>query len=430
VWLRASCCVLVASWVAFLAAPAAAEHSAVERPAAAKAEQPTAENVVVATGARLGGDDSRARLIIDLSRAVELTAFTLADPYRVVIDLPQIAFRLPAKTGEAGRGLVKAFRYGLIMTGCSRIVVDAAGPVRIDKAFVLAAVDDQPARLVLDLVRIDRETFMRNLALEMKPARRADPAHKTELPAAADDHADRRPVVVLDPGHGGLDSGTSAANGATEKAIVLEFARALRDKLDKAGKYRVVMTRTDDSFVPLGERVKIARANKAALFISIHADALKRRDGESHGATVYTVSDKASDAEAERLAESENKADMIAGVDLSAEPGEVADILIDLAQRETKTFSIQFAHTLVNELKSAARLHKRPLRSAGFKVLKAPDIPSVLVELGYVSSQSDLKLMTSDPWREHTADAIAEAVNRFFAKRLAQTQRLERQTAR
>jgi N-acetylmuramoyl-L-alanine amidase len=374
------------------------------------------ENSVTATDARLGGDETRTRFIVDLSRTVDLAAFTLADPYRIVVDLPQIAFQLPPKVGESGRGLIKAFRFGLVMQGGSRIVLDAAGPVRIDKAFVLDSIDGQPARLVLDLVAIDRDTFLRNLALEGKQRRAVDTPRKPDRDSAAS--ADPRPLVVLDPGHGGLDSGTMAASGEVEKTIVFEFAQQLRDKLEKSGKYRVLLTRNDDSFVPLGDRVRMARSNKAALFVSIHADALGRK-AEARGATVYTLSENASDAEAARLAEAENKADAIAGVDLSGEADDVADILIDLAQRETKTFSAQFARTLVGELKTAARLHKNPLKAAGFKVLKAPDVPSVLVELGYVSSPQDLKLMTSDTWRQRATDSIVQAVNGFFATRLA-----------
>ena len=169
---------------------------------------------------------------------------------------------------------------------------------------------------------------------------------------------------------------------------MLDFALLLRDQLEKSGKYRVVMTRTDDTFIPLADRVRMARIRQAALFISIHADALRKGEGEAQGATVYTLSETASDAEAGRLAESENRADVIAGIDLSHEPGDVADILIDLAQRETKAFSMHFAKTLVGEHASkVARMHKNPLKSAGFKVLKAPDVPSVLIELGYVSSK-------------------------------------------
>ena len=372
------------------------------------------ENAATATDVRLGGDETRTRFILDLSKPVVLAAFTLADPYRVVLDLPQIAFHLPAKSGETGRGLVKAFRYGLVMPGGSRIVIDATGPVRVDKAFVLDPVDGQPARLVLDLVSIDRATFLRVLAIE-KPRRTTEPRASEAPPAAGDD----RPMIVIDPGHGGLDTGTTAASGEMEKAIVLEFALELRDKLEKQGKYRVTMTRSDDSFVSLPERVRIARLKKAALFISIHADALPRRDPDTRGATVYTASEEASDAEAAKLAEAENRADVIAGVDLSAEPDDVADILIDLAQRETKAFSTQFARTMVGELRTAVRLHKNPLRGAGFRVLKAPDIPSVLVELGYVTSRHDLKLMTSDAWRRRATSAMVQAVDRFFGRRIA-----------
>src|SRR5262249_22684386 len=139
----------------------------------------------------------------------------------------------------------------------------------------------------------------------------------------------------------------------------------------------------------------------------------------AEGATVYTLSEHASDAEAGRLAESENKADVIAGVDLSREPDDIADILIDLAQRETKNFSIQFARTVLGELKATARLHKNPLKSAGFRVLTAPDVPSVLIELGYVSSRQDLKHLVSDSWRSRAGDSIAQAVQTFFAQRLA-----------
>jgi N-acetylmuramoyl-L-alanine amidase len=386
------------------------------------AARASSEDYPVVTEARLLGDETRTRFVADLTRSIELAAFTLADPYRVVIDVPQLAFRLPAKAGESGRGLVKAFRFGLVMQGGSRIVLDVAGPVRVDKAFVLDPVDGQPARLVLDLVAIDRDSFLRNLAIENQ-ARRASaaPAHGEREPAAksADKSADPRPLVVLDPGHGGLDSGTVAPSGETEKAIVLDFALKLRDKLEKTGKYRVALTRTDDHFVPLADRVRLARAGQAALLISVHADALAHRDPEGHGATIYTLSETASDAEAARLADTENRADLIAGVDLTDEPGDVADILIDLAQRETKAFSMHFARALVNEFKLSARLHKRPLKSAGFRVLKAPDVPSALIELGYVTNPQDLKLLTSDAWRSRAADSMVQAVQTFFATRVA-----------
>jgi N-acetylmuramoyl-L-alanine amidase len=374
-----------------------------------------AETFPIATDARLGGDEKQTRFVVDLSRKLDIRVFTLANPYRVVVDLPQVIFHLPAKLGERGRGLVKAFRYGLVMPGGSRIVLDAAGPVRVDKAFVVEEADGLPARLVLDLAAIDRETFQRAAAVDNRP--RAEPERRSEPMKPA--NGDARPIVVLDPGHGGIDTGTRAPTGEQEKALVLDFALMLREKLEKTGKYRVVMTRTDDSFVPLADRVRFARQRQAQLFISIHCDALARREGTAEGATIYTLSEHASDAEAARLAEAENKADVIAGVDLSAEPDDIADILIDLAQRETKNFSAQFARTVVGELRDSARLHKKPLKSAGFRVLTAPDVPSVLIELGYVSSRQDLKQLVSDNWRSKAGDSIVQAVNAYFTPRIA-----------
>jgi N-acetylmuramoyl-L-alanine amidase len=377
---------------------------------------PGADGFPIASDFRIGGDDNQTRFVIDLSRKVDVRAFTLADPYRVVIDLPQIVFQLKPKAGESGRGLIKAFRFGLVMQGGSRIVIDATKPVRIEKAFALDPTESQPARLVLDLAAVDRDTFLRTIALDNRAQR---PDSRKREPEPVRNTGDPRPLVVVDPGHGGIDNGTRAATGEMEKSIVLDFGLLLRDKIEKTGKYRVVMTRTDDTFIPLADRVRLARQRQASLFISVHADALPRGEGDAQGATVYTLSEHASDSEAARLADAENKADVISGVDLSAEPGDVADILIDLAQRETKTFSNQFAHTLVGEMKSVARLHKNPLKSAGFRVLKAADVPSVLVELGYVSNKADLKQLTSDAWRAHTADSIVQAIDTFFTTRLA-----------
>ena len=390
----------------------AAERAAVvEKALAAVVEQQPA-----ATDVRLGGDDKQTRFIVDLTQKIDVTAFALANPYRVVVDLPQVTFKLPDKAGEQSRGLVKAFRFGLIMQGGSRIVLDTKGPVRIDKAFVLAAESGQPARLVLDMVATDRASFLRTLSLSKMPTHTAAAAPSERAPKA---DSDPRPLVVIDPGHGGIDTGAKAASGEMEKDVVLQFAQALRTRLERSGKYRVAMTRSDDTFIPLAERVRFARSRNAALFVSVHADSLPRSEGLAEGATVYTLSENASDAEAARLAEAENRADAIAGVDLTAEPDDVANILVDLAQRETKTYSTLFARTVVGELRSTARLHKHPMKAAGFKVLTAPDVPSVLVELGYMSTKDDLKLLTSAGWQTKTANALAQAVDTFFAPRLA-----------
>jgi N-acetylmuramoyl-L-alanine amidase len=399
--------------------------SAAEGPPPAELQgQATASNFPVASDARLAGDAKLTRFVLDLDKTIQFHAFALDDPYRVVIDIPQINFRLPPGSGTNGRGLVKAFRYGVVMPGGSRMVFDLSGPARIARATMLDAANDQPPRLVIELEEVDRPTFLQSLHAsnrpEFKPAVSESTAAIAPQAAPSQPSAppDARPVVVIDPGHGGVDNGTRSGE-EMEKNLVLAFGLALRDRLEKSGKYRVVMTRSDDTFIPLDDRVKVAHNQAAALFVSIHADYLPRGEGDAQGATIYTVSDKASDAEAERLADSENRADAIGGVDLGEEPTEVADILIDLAQRETRTFSSRFARLLMGEMKGAVRLHKNPLKSAGFRVLKAPDVPSVLVELGYVSNKSDLEHLVSEGWRSKTVAAMGQAIDVFLAKRLA-----------
>jgi N-acetylmuramoyl-L-alanine amidase len=425
-------------------------------------------SVPVASDARLAGDVVHTRFILDLDQSVSFRAFTLTDPYRVVVDLPEINFRVPAGTGVQGRGLVKAFRYGLVLPGGSRIVIDLAGPARIVNSYVLNPANGQPPRLVLELEEVDRTTFLQSVGSdarsELKPTIAATPpiappavaaivpsapvavpsapvaapqpapivaaiprptpgpspaqTLSPSPPQAMAPAADTRPVVVIDPGHGGVDNGTQMGS-ETEKTLVLGFGLALRDSLEKSGKCRVVMTRTDDTFIPLADRVRIARNQSAALFVSIHADALPRSEGDAQGATIYTLSDKASDAEAQKLADAENRADAIGGVKLAEEPTDVADILIDLVQRETRTFSNRFAHLLMSEVKTSMRMHKHPLKSAGFKVLKAPDVPSVLVELGYVSNKDDLEHLVSDSWRSKVVASMSQAIDIFLSKRLA-----------
>jgi N-acetylmuramoyl-L-alanine amidase len=404
-------------------------------PGVAPSSAVLASGFPVASDARLAGDAKQTRFVLDLDKAIPFRAFALADPYRVVVDIPQVNFQLPAGTGSAGRGLIKAFRYGLVMPGGSRIVFDLAGPAKVANSYVLDAANGQPPRLVLEFAEVDRTAFVQSLSAENRPELRPAIADATEAVASQAESksaeaksgvtpelkptvTDARPLIVIDPGHGGLDNGTQA-NGESEKNLVLAFGLALRDRIEKTAKYRVVMTRTDDTFIPLDDRVKVGRSQKAALFVSIHADFLPHREGDVQGATIYTVSDRASDAEAERLAEAENKADAIGGVNLTEEPTDVADILIDLAQRETRTFSNRFARLLAGEMKNATRMYKHPLKSAGFRVLKAPDVPSVLVELGYVSNKSDLEHLVSENWRSKTVGSMAQAIDAFFEKRLA-----------
>jgi N-acetylmuramoyl-L-alanine amidase len=375
----------------------------------------------VAKDARLAGDRERTRFIADLSKKVDVHVFALGNPYRVIVDAADVSFQMPPGLGKEQRGLVTAYRYGLFAPGKSRIVIDVSGPFLIDKSFVLEARDDQPARLVIDLVPTDEATFQTKLREVKQASAASTPVPFPEPPTRP---ADAKPIIVLDPGHGGVDPGTSSESGVTEKEVVLQFAKELRQKLVATGRYEVHLTREDDTFLPLKERVAIAQKKGAGLFLSIHADYFPARIDDARGATIYTLSERASDEEARALAAKENFSDAIAGVELPSDSDElVANILIDLAQRETQNRSVVFARSIVGELaaKNKSALHTKRLRSAGFRVLKAPDVPSVLLELGFLSNPDDEKLLTSAAWRDRMGDSVTAAVDGYFTKRIARS---------
>ncbi|MHB2168037.1 N-acetylmuramoyl-L-alanine amidase [Alsobacter sp. R-9] len=378
----------------------------VEGPRAAPAPLP------VAIDAEITGDAATTRLAFIVSQELQPQVRMLERPDRIVVDLPEVNFQLPAQAGRKGRGLVKSFRSGLIGPGRSRIVIDLAGPALPVRVLTEPARGGAATQLVIELKRADRDAFAKAAVSELEAV--PVDAHPAKPP-----QGDSRPVIVLDPGHGGIDTGAIGVGQVVEKDLVFTFARELKAKLEKAGHYRVVLTREGDSFVSLRERVKIAQAQNASLFVSIHADTLVG-SAEVRGLTVYTISEKASDAESARLAEKENMADSVAGLDPNEDPAEIAGILGDLTVRETKVYSNLFARTLVGQITAASKLNKNPHRSAGFMVLRAPDVPSVLVELGYLSSKSDVALLTAADWRDKATDAITASVDRFFAQRLAQ----------
>lgn len=362
--------------------------------------------------ARVVGDEHRVRFIADLSKTIDASVFTLADPYRIIIDLPEVRFALPAHAGSEPRGLAAAFRFGSISAGKSRIVIDMTGPVAIDKSFTVAPADGQPARLVVDVVPATEQAFMAATEAYRASHGGDDESAVASGPLGAGGDL---PVIVLDPGHGGIDTGARGDGGTPEKEVVLSFAQVLGQKLAATSRYRVVFTRDDDTFVPLGERVNIARRAGARLFISVHANSFP---GESiRGAIVYTVSDEASDKMAAQLAASENQSDVLAGIDVDPEDvDEVKDILIDLTRRETRNFGVVFAQNLVRELSKSTRMFKVPHQQAGFKVLEAPDVPSALIELGYLTNATDEKLMMSEEWQSSAADSVVEAIDDYFAR--------------
>ena len=387
-----------------------------------------ADEPAVATAARVGGDDIRTRFVADLSRPVSYSVYVLSEPYRVLIDLPDVTFNLEPGSGEKTLGLIAEFRYGEVAPGRSRIVIDTAGPVLIEKSFIVEAKPGQPARIVVDLVKTSEEAFLKTLEKDQTAAATAiSEASETVLTAAPEEQSTLIPlearagkrIVVIDPGHGGIDPGAVGRNSIKEKDVVLAVGAKLRDALEKTGLFEVIMTRDSDKFLSLPDRVAVARDGSADLLIALHADTV--RGPAASGATIYTLSDTASDAEAEALAEKENRADIIHGIDLGAESEEVADILIDLVQRESKHHAMVFARKAVSEMKKVTVFTGKPLRSAGFVVLKAPDVPSVLVELGYLSTRQDAEQLVNPKWQAKVAEALATAVARHFAAELAQS---------
>ncbi len=336
--------------------------------------------------------------------------FALADPMRLVIDLPEIDWQLPQPGRRESVGLVEGYRYGLHRPGTSRLVLVLAQPVEIEAELLLPPGAGHQWRWVVDLVPSGAEAFA---ALASPPIlTRALPQRKP-LDLIARSARARRPMVVIDPGHGGIDPGTVGVAGAVEKELVLAYGRELRDLLLATGRYNARLTRDNDVYLPLRERTHIARTHDASLFISLHVNSDSSH--QTHGFSVYTLSERASDKEAAALAEKENKSDIIAGVDLDQYSVEVANILIDLAQAKTNEMSVAFARDdLLAEMPGDVPLLARPWRAAGFAVLKLPDVPSVLVELGYVSNRAEERSLALPDYRQRLCAALVRAIDRYF----------------
>ncbi len=369
------------------------------------------------TGVRIGKHQDMTRFVLDLTEPVNHGIFMLADPYRVVIDLPEVAWRVPPEKNAKGVGLISGYRYGLFRPGTWRIVLDAAAPVRMKRVFLLEPRAGYGYRFVLDLENVTREVFLRELKAA-RPKVAANPMPRLgPLPEPARPAGKR--VLVLDPGHGGVDPGARGRTGILEKTVTLAMAGEVKRQLEATNRYHVVLTRSRDMFLRLRERVAAARQFDADLFISLHADIIA--NPKIRGLSVYTLSEKASDKEAELLAAQANKADIIAGIDLTDENVEVANILIDLAQRETMNLSANFAGFLIEELRREVKVLHKSHRFAGFAVLKAPDVPAALVELGYLSNREEEKRLRSPAYRARLASAIVRAIDRYFSWKEALT---------
>ena len=396
----------------FGAAVAGQSYAARTSPPASTVPQPV---VSEATGVDVIGDRDETLFQLTLSRGVTAEVYTLASPYRVIIDLPEVAFRLPPEAGRDARGLVSSYRYGQFDEGKARIVLDTNGPVEIARADMANARAGSGVVLSIALKPTEAAIFGEGTGggrQSQDPLAEPEPAR----PRAATE----RPVIVIDAGHGGIDPGAVGAANLLEKNLVLTVAKKVQEQLEKSGRYEIVMTRVGDVFVSLNDRLAISRKAQSDLFISIHADSIEETFAQSiKGATIYTLSERASDAEARAIAEKENASDLIAGLDVASgeDNTDVKNILIDLMKRETANFSADFSRTLVRSLKSNVALSRDPQRSAAFKVLRQTHAPSVLVELGYVSNPEESRQMQSAAWQDKVATSIATAVHAYFDQR-------------
>jgi N-acetylmuramoyl-L-alanine amidase len=382
---------------------------------APKPVRAAAPKEAVVLGARIGEHPDRTRFVVELSDPVEMRTFTLSNPNRVVIDMPALRWHLEGPPRPTANGAVKSYRYGMFRPGNSRFVIDLNRPVSLSDLLVLPPENGYGYRVVIDLFPTTQVNFERAAGwpADLKAKERlAELASLPVHPPAP--QSPIKKIIVIDPGHGGIDSGTIGVDGTLEKDVVLATARRLRSTLEKRG-YTVRMTRDSDVFINLPQRVRIARSWHADLFVSIHADS--HHDPDVGGLSIYTLSEKGSDKEAADLARRENNSDKLAGVDLSGENSAVAPILIDLAQRDTMNKSSHFAEMVLAEVgRSEATdiLPRQPHRSAAFAVLKAADLPAVLIEMGYLSNAGDASRMQTEGWRARVAGAIAAAVNRQF----------------
>ncbi|MES2471668.1 MAG: N-acetylmuramoyl-L-alanine amidase [Pseudomonadota bacterium] len=371
----------------------------------------------IVMSARIGEHDDRTRLVIELSDPVNLRAFALSNPDRVVIDMPEVSWRLGAPPRPSGFGSIKSYRYGQFRAGNARMVIDLNQPVSVSDSLVLPPSAGFGYRVVIDLFPTTRPKFDANAGWPADLRKRETDAERLASMIAAQQtppaRAAGKKIIVLDPGHGGIDSGTVGVNGLMEKDLALAEGLLLARVLRGRG-YSVFMTRDNDTFIPHRQRVNVGRTHKADLFISIHADS--HPDPSTTGLSIYTLSDGRSDREAAAMAKRENQSDIIAGVDLSGSNNPVAPILIDLAQRDTVNKSSRFATTAIKQLSGVTDiLARRPHRSASLAVLTAPDVPAVLMELGFLSNAHDARQMNTEAWRARVAEGIADAVDAQFA---------------
>lgn len=385
---------------------------------------------------RFGAHPGKIRMVLEMDRTADFRVFSLDGPARIVVDLPAFDWRAGDIEKSAGSG-VTGIRTGLLQPGISRLVVELDGPALVKSAFLLPANGSQPTRLVVDYARASAAEFQAGKDIVLGTLNTDNPVSGANLatrpynqdrtagavgaaipprkPPPASTAKIEKPLVVIDAGHGGQDPGAIGSGKYREKNVTLATAKELKTQLEATGRYRVKLTRDTDKFIKLYERVQIARRAGADLFISIHADSIDKP--AVRGASVYTLSDKASDTQTAKLAARENKADLIGGVDLSHEDKDVANILIDLTVRDTMNQSKFLANTMVDTLsRGGVRTLERTHRYAGFAVLKAPDIPSILVEIGFMSNLGEAKALSTPEYQRKVAAALRAGIDAYFER--------------
>ena len=416
-----------------------------------------AQTLPMVLAARVTTTPERARLVLDLSSSTEFAIVSLDDPQRIAVDVKASKVTIDTPQPLTGPGIVAGFTTTMAEDGRARTELTLSRPAAVQQAYVLEPIDDQPARLIVDLITATPDGFKAQVAADLAnslsrqppesvpsvaaiaPPPSAEPtATPSQSPESAEPSASpsavaelrgtvappvaapivpptaggSRPLIVIDPGHGGIDNGASAPNGVREKDITLAFALQLRDLLVNSGLFDVAMTRDDDTYLTLNERVDLARQNKADLFISLHADTFQEAD--IRGASIYTRDERATDILDKVLADGENRADIVAGYVTPETTPAVVSLLVDLMRRQVRQQAYLAAEDIVKAMEPSVALRRFPVRQADFFVLQAPDIPSMLIELGFMSNNADIANLENVDWRNKVVNAIAGGVEGYF----------------
>jgi len=366
---------------------------------------------------RVSNSEGRARLIVDMDKVTSFAFVSLTNPLRIAIDVRSKGFAPDIAGTPAGQGFVDKFAVEKVSADRVRTVLSLNVPAQVQQAYWLEAIDNQPARLVVDLIADNAQNFTARAELDLYASEQSRQtgtplSNVPNAPGTSEVTATSRPLILIDPGHGGIDGGAKTPDGIEEKTLTLAFARQLQKVLIASGRFDVALSRDNDSFMQLDERVQLARTNKADLFISIHADTFE--DPAIRGASIYTRDEQATDVLDKVLADQENKADLLSGLVKQDTSDAVVGLLVDLMRREMRRQSYLAADAILRQLRPTIRVRRFPLRRAGFFVLQSPDVPSILLELGFLSNRADENNLISPSWRLRMSEAVARGIVAYF----------------